>query len=441
MTQSIFDTQIENLRKELSQFFGVTGNGKAGFSVYYSRFPIEEITELTLIAIAPANWKHLTGEQEPFVGLQIWAGLGAVDPDLVGAKKYEPFQISGKHKGVKWEVGQYAGVFVIRYPGELETLFSIPGGIAGILEKCKQSSKPGMFAKSAHLSEQLTKYRKQGRQLSIFDMLTEPTKAKIKDSGANPAAIFEGVELTAAQHKLIDCICKILAEKSSTKSFEGNRKTNPGGAAVGVTFYEIAKEYYGNTPSGKNMKDIQAILNKLDTTRFLLVYTMKDKKPGGVEIERKIEEYVSLIRLQLATETVRKSGTIQSKKSEIIIHLHPIFRAQIEKKFVLQPVDVWHRIEAATGSRKVPETVYRLKEYLAREYSAKRGKPSEIGQEKLFLMLHENLVNQGRGKRGKEYFLQAVEVCKKIGLLESYTVVSDRNGEPKYQFTLSKNWT
>ena len=75
-----------------------------------------------------------------------------------------------------------------------------------------------------------------------------------------------------------------------------------------------------------------------------------------------------------------------------------------------------------------------------RELSSKHYQP-EIGQDKLYYLLAEKWMREGRKKKVKDYTEKALEVVTNLGLLESYkTERAKTTGEPKVVFSLNKKW-
>ena len=120
--------------------------------------------------------------------------------------------------------------------------------------------------------------------------------------------------------------------------------------------------------------------------------------------------------------------------------LHPIFRRQIDSKFILYPVDINKRTIIAYGNNKVSEATLRLRDYLMRELSSKHYNP-EIMLDRLYYLLAEKQMRESRKAKVKKDTDKALETVKKLGLLKSYkTVKAKTTGEPKVVFTLNKDF-
>ena len=319
--------------------------------------------------------------------------------------------------------------------------------------------KKGKFKRSGHLTDQILKYnypKDKSPQLSIFDKLQDGTKKNIEVAGVEISEIVEGIKLSPSETKVIDCLCKLLHETSQTSDakqedyYSGNTnydlveyggEKNTPAPKLAFTLYELTREYKGGEyVSGKDIENIKQVLTDLDNKRFLLSYVETTKKKDGGRIERKIEDFRKLIHIIKISQTEYNKEDIElSKKEETIILLNPIFRRQIDSKFILYPNDINRRTIIAYGSQNLSDIALRLRDYLIREISSKRYKP-EISLDKLYYLLAEKWMKESRKKKVKEYTDKALETVKALGLLLSYEVKTNSTGEPKVVFNLNKDW-
>lgn len=321
-------------------------------------------------------------------------------------------------------------------------------------------NKKGKFKRAGHLSDQILKYNyppESSKQLSLFERLQEETKEKIGEiTEIEREEIVEGIKLSSSQTKVIDCLNKLLHEKSQTLD---NKKGNyysgnlePGVARYGgdkkaiapklaFSLYELTKEYKGGDyVSGKDLENVKQILNELHNKRFLLSYTETYTKKDGGRIERKIEEFMELLKIVKLSQTeYSKENKELSKKEDTVVVLNPIFQRQIDRKFILYPSDINKRTIIAYGSHNLSEVTLRLREYLMRELSYKRYEP-EILLDKLYYFLAEKWMRESRKKKVKEYTEKAIETLKALGLLLSIETVESASGAPKVVFKLNKDW-
>lgn len=319
--------------------------------------------------------------------------------------------------------------------------------------------KKGKFKRSGHLTDQMLKYtypKDKSSQLSIFDILQDGTKKDIEVTGVEVTEIVEGIKLTPSETKVIDCLCKLLHETSQTAEpkkedyYSGNigyelveygGDKNTPAPKLAFTLYELTREYKGGeTVSGKDVENVRQILTELDNRRFLLSYVETTQMKGGGRIEKKIEDFRKLLHIVKISQTeYSKEDMEMSKKEETVILLNPIFRRQIDSKFILYPNDINRRTIIAYGSHNLSETALRLRDYLIRELSSKRYEP-EINLDKLYYLLAEKWMRESRKKKVKEYTEKALETVKALGLLLSYEVKTASTGEPKVVFALNKDW-
>ncbi len=323
----------------------------------------------------------------------------------------------------------------------------------------KKNTPKGKFKRSGHLTDQILKYsypKDKSSQLPIFQSLKSETLKAIEVSGIEVQQVVEGIKLSPSETKLIDCLCKLLHETSQKEDPEGvdyysgnigHDLIEYGGykeilaPKLAFTLYELTKEYKGGEAiSGKDVDNVKQILTELDSKRFLLKYVETTKKKDGGRIERKIEDFRKLLHILKISETEYNKEDIEiSKKEETVVVLNPIFRRQIERKYILYPNDINQRTIIAYGSHNLSEIVLKLRDYLIRELSSKRYTP-EIGIDRLYYLLNEKWMKESRKKKVKEYTDKALETVIALGLLLSYEIKADSKGEAKIVFKLNKDW-
>jgi hypothetical protein len=313
----------------------------------------------------------------------------------------------------------------------------------------------GHFKISAHLIEQTLK--EDRIQLGLFD----PIRREDIQSIENKSSI-DGIDLTASEHKIIYAICKLLHNKSQTKDpTREDYYTGDAGALmvssksieapgekvpaprIYCTLYEITREYSGGgNPSGKQIENVESILTDLKEKNFRFTYKQTIKKKGKT-IERAITGERALLHIDLATEKVGKEETLREK----IITLEPIFRNQIESKFLLYPQDHIKRIEEAWGSKKAPSIVYSMVDYLNQIRSGKQPKGRSAGEirhsiyvSNLYKKIDPKTLDKGRKTRLKTNIEKALDLCKQIKLLVDYEIGTGKTGEKMYIFYINKEW-
>ena len=330
------------------------------------------------------------------------------------------------------------------------------------IEPIEEELKIGKFKRAGHLTDQMLKYsypkdkKNKNGQLSIFDSLQESTKKQIETvGGVEVTEIVEGIKLTPSETKVIDCLCKLLQENSQTLEpkkesyYSGNLlpelvpyggDKNTPAPKLALTLYELTKEYKGGEAiSGKDVENLKQILTELDSKKFLMKYTEQTKGTKGEWIKKEYEAFRKLIYLDKATLSSGVGDIEHYKKTETVIILNPIFRRQIDSKFILYPNDIIKRTIIAYGSHNISEITLRLRDYLMREHSSKRYTP-EINLERLYYLLNDKWMKGGRRKKVIEYLNKSIETCKTLGLLKEIEVKKGATGEDKIIFTLNKEW-
>ena len=325
-----------------------------------------------------------------------------------------------------------------------------------IYEKRLKGDKKGKFKRPGHLTDQILKYNyPKDRQPSLFDILQGETLKDIEEAGVEVTQIVEGIKLSPSETKVIDCLCKLLHENSQTSDAKkegyytgnlspelveyGGDKNTPA-PKLAFTLYELTKEYKGGEyVAGKDIENVKQILTGLNSKQFLIRYTENTKGKKGEWIKKEYEAFRRLIDVDRATLSYGVGDVEQYKKTETVILLNPIFRRQIDSKFILYPNDINKRSIIAYGSHNISDVALRLRDYLMRELSSNRLQP-EIGLNKLYYLLAEKWMRESRKKKVKEYTEKALETVKALGLLLSYEIKTASTGEPKIVFTLNKDW-
>ena len=327
-----------------------------------------------------------------------------------------------------------------------------------IIKQPKKIDSTGKFKRSGHLTDQILKYtypKDNSSQLSLWDALKDGTKTDIEVAGVEVTEVVEGIKLTPSETKVIDSLCKLLHENSQTLEpkkegyYSGNLNpelveygdSKTSAPKLAFTLYELTKEYKGGEAiGGKDVDNVKQILTELNSKQFLIRYTETTKGKGGEWIKKEYEAFRRLIDVDRATLSYGVGDIEHYKKTETVILLNPIFRRQIDSKFILYPNDINKRTIIAYGSHNVSDIALRLRDYLMRELSSKRFTP-EINLDKLYYLLAEKWMRESRKKKVKEYTEKALEVVVELGLLESYKVVRAKTtGEPKVVFTLNKDF-
>ena len=315
--------------------------------------------------------------------------------------------------------------------------------------------KKGKFRRSGHLTDQILKYNyPKDRQPSLFDILQSETLKDIEVAGVEVTQIVEGIKLSPSETKIIDCLCKLLHENSQNLEpkkegyYTGN--LNPelveygdgktSAPKLAFTLYELTKEYKGGEAiSGKDVENVKQILTELNSKRFLVRYIETTHKKGGGRVEKQIEDFSKIIHIVKIKEYDENNNPIDLKYNDTEVLLNPIFRRQIDSKFILYPNDINKRTIIAYGSHNVSDITLRLRDYLLRLHSSPRMS-REITLDRLYYLLAEKWMRESRKKKVKEYTEKALETVKALGLLLSYEIKTASTGEPKIVFTLNKDW-
>jgi hypothetical protein len=331
----------------------------------------------------------------------------------------------------------------------------------------KPQKKTKKYRQGGHIVDQKLKYQLPQEQPSLFDQLSEETKARIEEYTQEHRIEVkaEGIRLTHAEDKVINALYKILHEKSqntdpkSSNFYSGNEPSDliPYGQdqqakSVRIKFRptELYKAFMGSADySGADVKYIVNTLHQLEQKKVLIKYD-RVTKTKSVEKTDRIEEFSSLIKIvsfipDLSNEEKealdKGDNSIREAKGEIIILLNPIFTDQIDKKFIEYPEDTNRRLViAAGGHKKVTASMSRLMDYLLRDISAKRYR-SEINEDKLPYMLGlEKYIEQRQKKKLQERIEKDIQANINLGIILSVEKRPNTTGGLKWVFHLNKDY-
>ena len=121
--------------------------------------------------------------------------------------------------------------------------------------------------------------------------------------------------------------------------------------------------------------------------------------------------------------------------------MNPIFRDQIDTKFIEFPEDTNRRLViAAGGHKKVTTSMNILMEYMLREMSAKRYR-AEINEENLpYVIGLEKYVKEKRKKLLQERIEKDIQAIINIGIILNAEKKPNKIGGMKWIFQLNKEY-
>lgn len=317
-----------------------------------------------------------------------------------------------------------------------------------------------LFRSAGHMRDLMLNKSNRSKKEDIFSSLKSETKEAIMKKSISVEMINRKgakIELSGAEWKLIDTLSELLHERAINvsdpnnvdfyTSIDGEEMINFGNITAPserliLTLYQITLKYKGGASvSGKDIETVKNILinwNENSEKRVLIRYTrefIRDKK----KYTHEIETFQPLV--QLATEKLTSEDVLGERKEveEIIVYLNPIFRDQIETKYINYPTDLNKKMVEAWGGQNISEIMYKLRDYLAREYSAKRFR-CEINLDNLYWQLSEKWVLQRNTTKIQEYLDRSIKALINLGLLKEFSLENNKTGGKKYVFTLNENW-
>lgn len=316
------------------------------------------------------------------------------------------------------------------------------------------TNRSATFRRGGHLEDQTLKVS-QGEGISAFPINKDRLMSMLATQNIALEDVIFGIQLTSAEQKIIDSLCRMLHEKSQNTTpnskdyYTGNLPAesvpygpkNELAPMLGITFYEITKAYLGDElPSGKDIQNVRDIVFNLAKKRFYIDYPFFEKNGKNGRQQQSVQDVAPLIYIRnLQVTEWGNDDLLERQNDEWIVALNPIFRHQIDTKFTEVPSDIIARTNAVCGSSRVPESTIRLRNYLIRQRSTKTYH-LEIYQDKLFSTLCPEYVKKGRRKLAGEFTKRAIDSMVMLGILQKWEVVPGSTGQPKILLTINRDW-
>jgi hypothetical protein len=323
--------------------------------------------------------------------------------------------------------------------------------------------KKETYKMGGHLVDLTLKSTFDTKDTNIFDTLTNPVQKLITTHVSIEFINYkgEGIKLTGSEYRVLDALNYLLHLKSQNNSnpnetdyyypsfdgfqpmyyFDGTKYIRQ--QMLYLSLYELTQYYKGNDKiSGKDCENLLKILTGLsfNPEKKALIRYVRESKTKKEKLTQRIEEFQSLIKMQhLEQEKESLNTGKKSVHSEIVVHINPVFRDQIETKFVPMPYEIISKMTEAYGNTDIPAFVYKLRNYLAREFSSKRYK-AEIAVERLLWITDEYNMKNRQQKRAYNNLCTSIDVMIKIGLLQNHALENNKQGEPKIIFYINEKW-
>lgn len=338
-----------------------------------------------------------------------------------------------------------------------------------IIQWLENESKTNTFKKAGHLIDQQLKYQKpDGDQLDLLSLINNSElRSSLQQEGILRESDLElGIHLTPAQDRLVNALCRLLQEKNHPFNAENPHYFSNNSSYLAIPYgsttqqipllllepHELYQAYLEKLDfSGKEMANIEQILDQTEKTRHLIVYEWRTKTKTGKTLVDRIEQYQPLFAVdrifpnmteEEASMVAKGDTETRRRKIKLLIKFNPIFIHQIESKYVLYPKDIHQRMTKAVGGdpRKITPAMITLRDHCLRALSNKQKK-IEINQSKLpFLLKLDNYVKAGRKKDVEKKIQESFQVCKEIELIERWEEEIGANNQLKLGIFLNPNF-
>ena len=271
--------------------------------------------------------------------------------------------------------------------------------------------------------------------------------AKLRISKDNIKDIVPKIKLSQFEDKVVTGLIKSLYISSNKNRKDkdyylgnGEVQTSSNGnliAQMVINPQELYKEITRKKrPNGKDIKEIRTALENLSSKNYPIEYRKKVGKEFIVIRDSKpLLNFnpIAKFNKEEFSKYTKGDENLFRQKEAFVISFNPIFSDQIKTKFVLFPTDLEDKISLASPKR-VKISTNNLRDYLLRGLSSKNYS-QEIYKEKLLEILD---VSKKRKAIREALLNEAFEVCKEVGLLESYSTTITSKGE-KYILKLNPN--
>lgn len=318
-------------------------------------------------------------------------------------------------------------------------------------------SLPSIFKMSGHLID-----AKLSREIEAkFNALASETRNIIESE----IEVSPGFNLTPAQDKLLYIIAELLHEVSEHRDsnaenyYGGNMpivaKNDKKYIGLGVPRVEIYRKWHGGRDyPGRVVRFVDKVISELASKNFPINYYRFKKIEASEELETDVMKlYEPIFKLiefypNLKTREVDalRDGNLPGGKSKIIFALNPIFKHEIENKFLLFPKDIFKRLaEASGGKNKATSSTNLLLQYCMRELSSKKNRKRpgyfEITEEKLIKVLRlDKYKKQGRAKLLNARINEDITILKNLKLIKTAKRVPGKTGALKWCITLNTSF-
>jgi hypothetical protein len=290
-------------------------------------------------------------------------------------------------------------------------------------------------------------------QPSLFDQLDRQTKTRIVTEEGEKHLATEFLHTTQQESRLLSTIANLYYDKCDThngkpEARKGDLVVFPKGkqrmtAVLKVTPQELYKEYTGKSnPSGNERTQINKTLINLTKNRMFVWESNK-------ELEKDYLPYIWL------GETMSTEGTTEEEREQfkakgltsqdlgkadnLKIFLNPVF---LGDWYMLRPRDIEEKTILLAEKNKISPALTRLRDYLMG--ILQRGKDeTEIGEVALIYKLGLEKTYKNRGLNSpdiQDRIAEAISLCKKLKIINSYKKGTNRDGGGKYTFCLNKNF-
>lgn len=239
------------------------------------------------------------------------------------------------------------------------------------------------------------------------------------------------INLSGSELKMVDVLALLLHQLSQTSDpdnpnyFTGNgansliHQYGSGYSAVSpsltVSTYRLAKRFYNENVTGKHIENAKIILKKLSEKDFYLRYVEKSKKEENV-----VEDYAPLLKVK----------SLSQNSNEITLILHPIFRSQINRKWISCPVGLLSLTVAANGGHKIKRSFIMLRNFFLRAGSGGK-RLIEIRLSKILSIVAGHLIAKNRIKKAEEELREGFEKLRTMNLIEDVSEAETPEKEKK----------
>lgn len=330
--------------------------------------------------------------------------------------------------------------------------------IVKIIEEIRKPNKT--FRQSRELIDNKLDRDNENQQLTFFDLLDNKEK-KINELPAEKP-IIKGLELDQSEDRIVHTLTLLLNKNSENRNqkssnyYMGNyekgivsiNEIEMETARIIISPHELYSTYYGKENYGSDQ--IGFVLNKLNelskkTYLTTWNFPVKTNKKGEIKYN-KFRTYCPLFQIAILNKDLSESESqeidnnkslIEGKNCLFLFKFQPQFTNNIRQRYVEFPQNIYPRIAEAVESKRIPQCINLMRDFLFREKQQKRSEIFRDKETMINILKLDKFWKENRKKKVKEMIEKSFVVFKKIGLIKDWEETRGAIGQDQYKIVIN----